>query len=93
MLVICIWIPVVNMLDVGSCTMMSVVLHGIPLEEGYVRVQFEVAEKSEFNTPLPKPCDDANLIGEAPGYFLAWPRKLVSMELEVIYVIYICFYV
>lgn len=69
------------------------VLHCIPLEEGYVRVQFEVAEKSEFNTPLPKPCDDANLIGEAPGYFLAWPRKLVSMELEVIYVIYICFYV
>ncbi|KAK1384461.1 hypothetical protein POM88_022196 [Heracleum sosnowskyi] len=58
------------------------ILHGIPLEEGYVRVQFEVAEKSECKTQLPRPCDDANLVGEAPGYFLAWPANLVSMKLE-----------
>ncbi|KAL8089651.1 hypothetical protein AgCh_039222 [Apium graveolens] len=57
-------------------------LHGIPLEEGYVRVHFEVAEKSELKTPLPRSCDEANLVGEAPGYFLAWPRKLVSMKME-----------
>lgn len=59
------------------------ILHGIPLEEGYVRVQFEVVEKGEFNTELPRPCDEVSLVGEAPGYFLAWPRKLVSMKLEV----------
>ncbi|KAK1370775.1 hypothetical protein POM88_036867 [Heracleum sosnowskyi] len=58
------------------------ILHGIPLEEGYVRVQFEVAEKSECKTQLPRPCYDANLVGEAPGYFLAWPATLVSMKLE-----------
>ncbi|XP_074381108.1 uncharacterized protein LOC141721863 [Apium graveolens] len=58
------------------------ILHGIPLEEGYVTVQFKVAEKSEYNAPLPIPCDEANLIGQAPGYFLAWPRKLVSTKLE-----------
>ncbi|KAK1387183.1 hypothetical protein POM88_015361 [Heracleum sosnowskyi] len=58
------------------------ILHGIPLEEGYVRVQFEVEEKSECKTQLPRPCDDANLVGEAPGYFLAWPANLVSMKLE-----------
>ena len=61
------------------------ILHGIPLEEGFVRVQFEVAVKSEYNTKLPKPCNEANLVGEAPGYFLAWPRKLVSLTLEVKY--------
>ncbi|KAL6506217.1 hypothetical protein OROGR_024398 [Orobanche gracilis] len=58
------------------------ILHGIPIEEGYVRVQFEVAEKSELKSKLPRPCDEANLVGEAPEYFLAWPRKLVSMKLE-----------
>ncbi|KAK1366426.1 hypothetical protein POM88_041987 [Heracleum sosnowskyi] len=61
------------------------ILHGISLEEGYVMVQFEVAEKSECKTQLPRPCDDANLVGEAPGYFLAWPANLVSMKLEVGY--------
>ncbi|KAL6531455.1 hypothetical protein OROMI_027818 [Orobanche minor] len=58
------------------------ILYGVPIEEGYVRVQFEVAEKSELKSKLPRPCDEANLVGEAPGYFLAWPRKLVSMKLE-----------
>ncbi|KAL6527971.1 hypothetical protein OROHE_014921 [Orobanche hederae] len=58
------------------------ILHGVPIEEGYVRVKFEVAEKSELKSKLPRPCDEANLVGEAPGYFLAWPRKLVSMKLE-----------
>ncbi|KAL6560911.1 hypothetical protein OROHE_006088 [Orobanche hederae] len=58
------------------------ILHGVPIEEGYVRVQFEVAEESELKSKLPGPCDEANLVGEAPGYFLAWPRKLVSMKLE-----------
>ncbi|KAL6511357.1 hypothetical protein OROHE_020439 [Orobanche hederae] len=58
------------------------ILHGVPIEGGYVRVQFEVAEKSELKSKLPRPCDEANLVGEAPGYFLAWPRKLVSMKLE-----------
>ncbi|KAL6508939.1 hypothetical protein OROHE_021498 [Orobanche hederae] len=58
------------------------ILHGVPIEEGYVRVQFEVAEKSELKSKLPRPCDEANLVGEAPGYFLAWPHKLVSMKLE-----------
>lgn len=57
-------------------------LHGVPLEEGDVRVQFEVAVPSELKTKLPRACDEANLVGEAPGYFLAWPRKLVSMKLE-----------
>ncbi|KAK1405318.1 hypothetical protein POM88_004923 [Heracleum sosnowskyi] len=63
------------------------ILHGIPLEEGYVRVQFEVAEKSELKTPLPRSCDEDNLVGEAHGYILAWPRRLVSMKLEVEYII------
>ncbi|KAL6542601.1 hypothetical protein OROMI_024203 [Orobanche minor] len=58
------------------------ILHGVPTEEGYVRVQFEVAEKLELKSKLPRPCDEANLVGEAPGYFLAWPCKLVSMKLE-----------
>ncbi|KAK1376931.1 hypothetical protein POM88_033124 [Heracleum sosnowskyi] len=44
--------------------------------------EFEVAEKLEYNSPLPRPCDEANLVGQAPGYFLAWPRKLVSTKLE-----------
>ncbi|KAK1371318.1 hypothetical protein POM88_037410 [Heracleum sosnowskyi] len=60
----------------------SRILHGVTLEEEYVRVQFEVAVKSEFNTKLPVPCDEANVVGDAPGYFLAWPRKLVSLNLE-----------
>lgn len=47
-----------------------------------MRVQFEVAEPTEFNSRLPRPCDEVTLVGEAPGYFLAWPRKLVSMKLE-----------
>ncbi|KAK1360602.1 hypothetical protein POM88_045076 [Heracleum sosnowskyi] len=63
-------------------------LHGVQLEDGYVRVQFEVAAPSELKTKLPRPCDEANLVGDAPGYFLAWPRKLVSMNLEVKYLIY-----
>lgn len=63
------------------------ILHGIPLEEGYVRIQFEVAEKTECNTQLPRPCDEANLVGKAPGYFLAWPRRLVSTKLEVEYIV------
>ncbi|KAK1372694.1 hypothetical protein POM88_028887 [Heracleum sosnowskyi] len=58
------------------------ILHGVTVEEEYVRVQFEVALKSEFNTKLPVPCDEANVVGDAHGYFLAWPRKLVSLNLE-----------
>ncbi|KAK1391191.1 hypothetical protein POM88_019369 [Heracleum sosnowskyi] len=48
------------------------ILHGVPLEEEYVRVHFEVAEKSQYNSPLPRPCDEANLVGQA-----------VSTKLEV----------
>lgn len=59
------------------------VLHGVPLEDGYVKVQFEVAEKSDYNARLPRPCDDGNIVGQALGYFLAWPRKRVSIKLEV----------
>ena len=44
------------------------ILHGIPLEEGYVRIQSEVAEKSEYNKQLPRPCGEANLVGEAPVF-------------------------
>ncbi|KAK1394490.1 hypothetical protein POM88_013546 [Heracleum sosnowskyi] len=58
------------------------ILHGVPLEEEFVRVLFEVAEKLECNAPLPRPCDEANLVGQAPGFFLACPRKLVSTKLE-----------
>lgn len=42
-----------------------------------------MAEKSEYDVPLPRPCDEANIVGQAPGHFLAWPRKLVSIKLEV----------
>ncbi|KAK1399225.1 hypothetical protein POM88_009088 [Heracleum sosnowskyi] len=49
------------------------ILHGVPLEEEYVRVQFEVAVPSEYNTQLPTPCDEAALVREDPGYFIAWP--------------------
>ncbi|KAL6582373.1 hypothetical protein OROMI_006387 [Orobanche minor] len=45
------------------------ILHGVPIEEEYVRVQFEVAEKSELQSKLPRPCDEANLVGEAPQIF------------------------
>ncbi|KAL6558725.1 hypothetical protein OROMI_019075 [Orobanche minor] len=58
------------------------ILHGVPLDEGYVKVQFEVAVPSEANTQLPRPCDEANIVMESPGYFLAGPRKFVSMKLE-----------
>lgn len=32
------------------------ILRGVPLEDEFVRVQFEVAEKSEYDAPLPRPC-------------------------------------
>lgn len=64
------------------------ILHGVSLEAEYVKVQFEVAEKSEYNAPLPRPCDEVNLVGQAPGYFLAWPRELVSTKIEVKHIKY-----
>ncbi|KAL6580874.1 hypothetical protein OROMI_006797 [Orobanche minor] len=79
-LVICIWIPGRRYVGQGILhnDLNDGILHGVPIEEGYARVQFEVAEKLELKSKLPRPCDEANLVGEAPGYFLAWPCKLVS---------------
>ncbi|KAL6580203.1 hypothetical protein OROMI_008227 [Orobanche minor] len=58
--------------------------HGVRLEAGYVRVQFEVAVEEEKDTMLPVPCDEARTVGGAPGYFLPWPKKLVSLEKSIL---------
>ncbi|KAL6533270.1 hypothetical protein OROMI_027382 [Orobanche minor] len=42
--------------------------HGVRLEAGYVRVQFEVAVEEEKDTMLPVPCDEARTVGGAPGF-------------------------
>ncbi|KAL6544843.1 hypothetical protein OROMI_023705 [Orobanche minor] len=58
--------------------------HGVRLEAGYVRVQFEVAVEEEKDTPLPVPCDEARTVGGAPGYFLPWPKTLVSLDKPIL---------
>ncbi|ONK61542.1 uncharacterized protein A4U43_C08F31040 [Asparagus officinalis] len=58
------------------------ILHGVPLPEGYARIQFEVAVESERHSTVPQRTDEVRTVGEAVGHFISWPKKLVSLKIE-----------
>ncbi|ONK78204.1 uncharacterized protein A4U43_C02F15620 [Asparagus officinalis] len=58
------------------------ILHGVPLPEGYARIQFEVAVESERHSTVPQHTDEVRTVGEAVGHFISWPKKLVSLKIE-----------
>ena len=58
------------------------VIHTVPLGEANVRVSIDIVIIKEALLPIPIP-GEANKVGEAIGYQVAWPRNLVLVGDEV----------
>ncbi|KAI3857889.1 hypothetical protein MKW92_002332, partial [Papaver armeniacum] len=60
------------------CTKSSDMLHNVRIGKGNVRLLVEVGLKPSFGLPIPpKGEEKIFLVGEAEGYHVAWPKKLV----------------
>ncbi|CAL5343691.1 unnamed protein product [Camellia sinensis] len=51
-------------------------IHTVPLGESNVRVSVEVVIQKDAPLPIPIP-DEMFIVGEAVGFFVAWPKNLV----------------
>lgn len=59
-------------------------IHTVPLGESNVRVSVEVVIQKDAPLPIPIP-DEMLIVGEAVGFFVAWPKNLVLVGDEVKY--------
>ena len=60
----------------------SKILHNSPLPAGTVRVSIHISLRN--NSPLPYPIDGMNVVVDAIGSFVAWPKKWMVPQSEVI---------
>ena len=60
----------------------SKTLHNSPLPAGTVRVSIHISLRD--NSPLPYPIDGMNVVVDAIGSFVAWPKKWMVPQSEVI---------
>ncbi|GMN52139.1 hypothetical protein TIFTF001_021288 [Ficus carica] len=56
-------------------------VHGIPLEEGNVRVSINVPKLKK--SPLPIPTYDVTTVEDAVNGFVAWPKSLVELDMSM----------
>ncbi|CAL5415884.1 unnamed protein product [Camellia sinensis] len=56
-------------------------IHTVPLGESNVRVSVEVVIQKDAPLPIPIP-DEMHIVGEALGFFVAWPKNLVLVDDE-----------
>ena len=60
------------------------VVHTVPLGDAYVRVYIDFVIKKKKDAILPVPiAREVYIVGEATGYYVAWPKNLVLLADEV----------
>ncbi|CAL5321822.1 unnamed protein product [Camellia sinensis] len=57
-------------------------IHTVPLGESNVRVSVEIVIQKDAPLPIPIP-DEMLIVGEAVGFFVAWPKNLVLVGDEL----------
>ncbi|KAH7837447.1 hypothetical protein Vadar_014009 [Vaccinium darrowii] len=57
------------------------VVHTVPLGDAYVRVYINFVIKKDAILPVPIP-GEVYIVGEATGYYVAWPKNLVLLADE-----------
>ena len=67
---------------------LNTVVHGVPLKPGYVRVSVDghIQPNALVHVPVP---GEIELVREAVGSHVAWPRNLISLR-TVVVVLYMC---
>jgi len=58
-------------------------LHHKSLNVGYLKVSINIALEQDVGLPIPDDVADISLVGDAIGSYVAWPRNLISLNLEV----------
>jgi hypothetical protein len=59
------------------------ILHHKPLPAGYLKVSVDMALESNAELPIPDDVAEVRLVGETIGSYVAWPAKLISLNVEV----------
>ena len=55
-------------------------IHNKPIPPNHAKVAIEVVEESDALLPVPNEADDASLVGNALGTFVAWPIELIIVD-------------
>jgi hypothetical protein len=59
------------------------ILHHKPLPADYFKVSVDIALESNAELPIPDDVAEVRLVGEVIGSYVAWPTKLISLNVEV----------
>ena len=62
---------------------LNLVVHGVPLKPGHVRVSVDGHIQPDAVVPVPVP-GEIELVREAVGSHVAWPRNLISLRTVVV---------
>ncbi|CAJ1938755.1 unnamed protein product, partial [Sphenostylis stenocarpa] len=69
-----------RLVAVGRVFEGGLTIHGVPLQPDWTRVV--VDEVNDANAPVPFPNEEIQLVGQASGTFLAWPRRRDRVEIQ-----------
>ena len=59
------------------------ILHGLPMEPGFVKVQVDTVEEGCSAFPVARPTDEVKTLNEAfGGQFIQWPRKYIRVYIR-----------
>nr|GEZ85039.1 ulp1 protease family, C-terminal catalytic domain-containing protein [Tanacetum cinerariifolium] len=57
------------------------ILHGLPIEPGFIKVQVDSIEEGCLAFPIARPTDEVKTLHDALGsQFIQWPRKYIRIE-------------
>nr|GEW10032.1 hypothetical protein [Tanacetum cinerariifolium] len=57
------------------------ILHGLPIEPGFVKVQVDSVEEGCSAFPVARPTDEVKTLHDAlDGQFIQWPRKYIRLH-------------
>ncbi|GKC71923.1 hypothetical protein Tco_1117806, partial [Tanacetum coccineum] len=60
------------------------ILHGLPIEPGFVKVQVDSVEKGCSTFPVARPTDEVKTLHDAlGGQFIQWPRKYIRVSKKI----------
>ena len=59
------------------------ILHGLPLEPGFVKVQVDIVEEGCSSYPVARQTDEVKTLNDAlGGQFIQWPRKYIRVYIR-----------
>nr|GEY89966.1 hypothetical protein [Tanacetum cinerariifolium] len=77
-------VGVIGVVDGGVALVEGGILHGLPIEPGFVKVQVDSVEEGCSAFPVARPTDEVKTLHDAlGGQFIQWPRKYMRVSKKI----------